>query len=147
MKVSDYVVQFLVEKGIKDVFLASGGGIMHLLDSIGRHPEMRYYCNYHEQASAVAAEGYARMIGLPGVCFATTGPGAVNALAGVVASWVDSVPQIVITGQVRTDLIADYSKVRQVGPQEGNILAMAAPVTKYIAVSYTHLTLPTKRIV
>jgi acetolactate synthase-1/2/3 large subunit len=131
VKVSDYVVRFLVERGVRDVFLASGGGIMHLLDSIGQHPDMRYYCNYHEQACAVAAEGYARMTGRPGACFATTGPGAINALSGAVASWVDSVPLIVISGQVRTDLIADYAHVRQVGPQEGNVIAMAKPVTKY----------------
>jgi acetolactate synthase I/II/III large subunit len=133
MKVSDYVAQFLVEKGIRDVFLASGGGIMHLLDSVGRHPGLRYYCNYHEQACAVAAEGYARMTGRPGACFVTTGPGAANALSGIMAAWVDSVPLIVISGQVRTDLIADYKHVRQVGPQEGNAIAMAVPVTKYVA--------------
>lgn len=131
MKVSDYVVKFLADKGIRDVFLASGGGIMHLLDSIGRRPDVRYYCNYHEQASAAAAEGYARMTGRPGACFATVGPGAANALSGAIASWVDSVPLIVISGQVRTDLIADYAHARQVGPQEGNVVAMAAPVTKY----------------
>lgn len=131
MKVSDYVVRFLVERGIRDAFLASGGMIMHLLDSIGRHPEMRYWCNYHEQACAAAAEGFARMTGRPGLCVATAGPGAVNALSGAVASWVDSVPLIVIVGQVRSDLIADYSRVRQVGPQEANSVAMATPVTKY----------------
>src|SRR5258706_15225266 len=131
VKVADYVVAFLAERGIRDVFLASGGGIMHLLDSIGRNVDIRYYCNYHEQACAVAAEGYARMTGRPGVCFAAVGPGAVNARSGAVASWVDSVPLIVISGQVRTDLIADYAHARQVGPQEGNVVAMAAPVTKY----------------
>jgi acetolactate synthase-1/2/3 large subunit len=132
MKVSDYVVQFLAEQGVHDVFLVSGGGLMHLLDSIGRHPAMRYYCNYHEQACAVAAEGYARLTGRIGVCFATTGPGAANALSGAIASWVDSVPLIVISGQVRSDLIADYDHVRQVGPQEGNVIAMAKPVTKRV---------------
>ena len=133
MKLSDYVVQFLADRGIRDVFLVSGGGIMHLLDSVGRHPQMRYYCNYHEQACAVAAEGYARMTGRPAACLATAGPGAVNALSGVIASWVDSVPLLVLTGQVRTDLIADYAHVRQVGPQEANVMAMAAPITKYAA--------------
>lgn len=131
VKLSDYVVQFMVDRGIHDIFLASGGGIMHLLDSIGRNPGLNYYCNYHEQASAVAAEGYARMTGRISACAGTTGPGAVNALSGILASWVDSVPLIVLSGQVRTDLIADYSKIRQVGPQEGNVVAMAKPVTKY----------------
>lgn len=131
VKLSDYVVQFMVDRGIHDIFLASGGGIMHLLDSIGRNPGMNYYCNYHEQACAVAAEGYARMTGKIAACAGTTGPGAVNALSGILASWVDSVPLFVLSGQVRTDLIADYSKIRQVGPQEGNVVAMAKPVTKY----------------
>ncbi len=131
VKLSDYVVQFMVDRGIHDVFLASGGGIMHLLDSVGRNPGITYYCNYHEQACAVAAEGHARMTGRIAACMATTGPGAVNALSGIVAAWVDSVPLFVLSGQVRTDLIADYSKVRQVGPQEGNVIAMAKPVTKY----------------
>ena len=133
IKLSDYIIQFLVEHGVKDIFLASGGGIMHLLDSIGRNPRIQYYCNYHEQASAVAAEGYARMTGRIGACMGTTGPGAVNLLSGVVASWVDSVPLLAISGQVRSDLIADYSHVRQVGPQEGNAVAMSKPVTKYSA--------------
>jgi acetolactate synthase-1/2/3 large subunit len=131
VKLSDYVVQFMVDRGIHDIFLASGGGIMHLLDSIGRNPGMNYYCNYHEQACAVAAEGYARMTGRIAACAGTTGPGAVNLLSGILACWVDSVPLFVLSGQVRTDLIADYSKIRQVGPQEGNVVAMAKPVTKY----------------
>jgi len=130
-KLSDYVIQFFVDRGVRDVFLAAGGGIMHLLDSVGRNPAMRYYCNYHEQASAVSAEGYARVTTRPGLCLGTTGPGAINALSGMTAAWVDSVPLILLAGQVRTDIIADYAKVRQVGPQEGNVVAMAKPVTKY----------------
>jgi acetolactate synthase-1/2/3 large subunit len=131
VKLSDYVIQFFVDRGIHDIFLISGGGIMHLLDSVGRNPGMRYYCNYHEQACAIAAEGYARVTTRPGLCMGTTGPGAINALSGMTAAWVDSIPLILLTGQVRTDIIADYGKVRQVGPQEGNVVAMAKPVTKY----------------
>jgi acetolactate synthase-1/2/3 large subunit len=130
-KLSDYVIQFFVDRGIQDVFLVSGGGIMHLLDSVGRNLRMRYYCNYHEQASAVSAEGYARVTTRPGLCLGTTGPGAINALSGMTSAWVDSVPLILLTGQVRTGIIADYRHVRQVGPQEGNVVAMAKPVTKY----------------
>jgi len=133
IKVSDYVIQFFVDRGIRDAFLISGGGIMHLLDSVGRNPAMRYCCNYHEQACAVSAEGYARVTSRPGLCLGTTGPGAINALSGMAAAWVDSVPLILLAGQVRTDIIADYVHVRQVGPQEGNAVAMARPVTKYVA--------------
>jgi acetolactate synthase I/II/III large subunit len=130
MKLSDYVVQFLLDHGIGDIFLASGGGIMHLLDAVGRNPGINYYCNYHEQACAVSAEGYAHVKG-NGVCLVTVGPGAVNALSGIVAAWYDSVPLFVLSGQVRQDLIADYTKIRQFGPQEGNVIEMAKPITKY----------------
>jgi len=113
------------------VFTVSGGGIMHLIDSLGREPAMRYICNYHEQACAIAAESYARTRDGLGVCLVTTGPGSVNALSGIAGAWVDSVPVFVVSGQVRRDLIADYRHTRQLGPQEINIDEMAAPVTKY----------------
>ncbi|VVE01107.1 thiamine pyrophosphate-binding protein [Pandoraea anhela] len=130
MNVSDVVIRFLEERGIGKVFMLSGGGIMYLLDALGKSEKLGYVCNYHEQACAIAADGYARMNGF-GVCFATFGPGAVNALAGVVGAWYDSVPMLIVSGQVRSNLVADYTKVRQVGPQEGNVLEMVKPVTKY----------------
>ena len=133
VKLSDYVVQFFASRGITDIFLASGGGIMHLLDSVGRNTAVNYYCNYHEQACAVSAEAYARARESVGVCLATVGPGAANALSGIVGAWVDSIPVFVLSGQVRKDLIADFSKVRQFGPQESNAIGMAKPVTKYAA--------------
>jgi acetolactate synthase-1/2/3 large subunit len=131
IKVSDYIVKFLVEKGIRDIFLVSGGGIMHMLDAVGRNPDMNYYCNYHEQACAISAEGYARVRNDVGACLVTVGPGGSNAISGMLGAWYDSIPMIVICGQVRRNIIADYSKVRQIGPQEGNNLAMVKPVTKY----------------
>ena len=136
IKLSDYVADFLVSRGVRDVFLVSGGGVMHLLDSIGRNDGLRYFCTRHEQACAVAAEGYARATNQPGVCLVTTGPGGVNGVSGIVGAWVDSIPLIVLAGQVRRDLVADYHKLRQMGPQEGNVVGMAAPVTKS-AVSVT----------
>jgi len=131
VRVSDYVIDFLHRQGVEDVFMVSGGGIMHLTDSLGRHPGLRYVCNYHEQACAIAAEGYSRIRGTVGACVVTTGPGSTNALSGVAGAWVDSIPIFVVSGQVRRDLIADYSKVRQLGPQEINIEPMAQPITKY----------------
>ena len=131
IKVSDFVVKFLIEKGIQDLFLVSGGGIMHLVDSVGKNPDMHYYCNYHEQACAHSAEVYSRVTGRIGACLVTTGPGGINALSGVASAWVDSLPILVMSGQVRSDLIADYSKIRQKGPQEGNVIEMAQPITKY----------------
>ncbi|MBI5426106.1 MAG: thiamine pyrophosphate-binding protein [Opitutae bacterium] len=131
IKLSDYVMELLASRGIDTFFTVSGGGIMHLLDSLGSNQRLRYYCNYHEQASAIAAEGWARVANRPAGCLVTLGPGAVNALAGVVGAWFDSVPMVVLTGQVRRDLIADYSKIRQMGPQEGPTVNLVAPVTKY----------------
>jgi acetolactate synthase I/II/III large subunit len=130
MIVADAVVEFLERHGVGDVFMVTGGGIMYLTDALGRAGSPRFWCNYHEQACAIAAEGYARVTGAPGVCFVTTGPGATNALSGLAGAWVDSIPVIVIAGQVRRDLIADYSRWRQLGPQEINAVAMAKPVTK-----------------
>ena len=131
MRVSDYVVEFLVERGIHDVFLVSGGGIMYLTDAVGLNPKIRYYCNYHEQASVVAAEGYARVRNGVGACLVTTGPGAANAISALPAAFVDSIPLLVIAGTVKRELIADFDKLRQLGPQEANTVAMARPVTKY----------------
>jgi len=131
MKLSDLVTQYLTERGIRHVFLVAGGGIMHLVDSVGRQPGMGYVCNYHEQACAIAAEAYARVTNGPGVCLVTTGPGATNALSAIPGAWFDSVPVIVLSGQVRLPLIADYARVRQLGPQEVNIIPMVEPVTKY----------------
>ncbi|MDP2183816.1 MAG: thiamine pyrophosphate-binding protein [Actinomycetota bacterium] len=131
MTVADLVFEFLAARKVRDVFTVTGGGIMHLVDALGRNPDMRYWCNHHEQACAIAAEAYARVTGGVGVCLVTTGPGSTNALSGIAGAWVDSVPVVVISGQVRTDLIAHYSKHRQFGPQEIDIISMARPVTKY----------------
>lgn len=136
IRLSDYVVGFLADRGVSDVFMVAGGGIMYLMDALGSEPRIRYVCNRHEQACAVAAEGYARATNRPGVCLVTTGPGAVNAISGIQGAWVDSIPLIVIAGQVRRDLVADYTKLRQKGPQEGNVVGLAALTTKY-AVSVT----------
>lgn len=133
IKLSDYVTRFLVEKGVHDIFLVSGGGIMHLVDSVGRQEGLSYICNHHEQACAIAAESYARRRGHVGACLVTTGPGGTNALSAIPGAFVDSVPVFVLSGQVRRDLIADYHRLRQYGPQEINIIDMARPVVKYAA--------------
>lgn len=134
MKLSDYVVRSLVDDyGVHDLFLVSGGGIMHLLDSFGSNPQIEYHCTYHEQAAVVAAEGYARRSGKLGVALVTVGPGAANAVSALPGAWVDSIPLLVLAGQVRSDMIADYRTQRQIGPQEANTLDMARPVTKYAA--------------
>jgi acetolactate synthase-1/2/3 large subunit len=132
MTVSDFIVDFLVKKGISDIFLVSGGGIMHLCDAVVRNKKIRYISNHHEQASAICAEAYARIRNGLSACIVTTGPGGTNALTGVAGAWTDSVPVMIISGQVRTNIIADYRKLRQLGPQELNVVEMAKPITKYV---------------
>ena len=130
MNVAEYVMRFLADRQVRDLFMVSGGGIMYLADAVGRAGTPRFWCNYHEQACAIAAEGYARALGTPGVALVTTGPGSTNALSAIAGAWVDSIPVIVLSGQVRTDLLADRRRWRQYGPQEIDIVSMARSVTK-----------------
>ncbi len=135
MKVSDYIAKKTAEAGIKDVFLVTGGGAMHLDDSFGKSPD--FHCTYHhnEQASAMAAEGYARVNNTPAAVLVTTGPGATNALTGVLCAWMESIPQLVISGQARfvTTVRGMGLNLRSTGIQEYDIVKSAAPMTKYAA--------------
>jgi acetolactate synthase-1/2/3 large subunit len=134
MKLSDYIVERLANWGVRHIFLVTGGGAMHLNDSIGKEPRIQYVCNHHEQASAMAAEAYARISGQPGVVNVTTGPGGINALNGVFGAWTDSVPMLVVSGQVKRETCMraqGITGLRQLGDQEADIVAMAANITKY----------------
>lgn len=131
IKVSDYVIQFIENVGVKDVFLISGGGMMHLLDSAERSPSLNIICNLNEQATSICADSYAQYTNKLGVCLLTTGPGGTNAVTGVSASYLDSNPVMVISGQAKsTDLVMDTG-VRQVGAQEVDVVAISKPITKY----------------
>ncbi len=134
MKVSDYVVQFI--EGITDtLFLLSGGGIMHLVDSVGRSKKLNSVCCHHEQVAATAAEGYARIKNKAGVALVTTGPGGTNAVTGAAGAWLDSIPLLIINGQVKTDNIAPRKqgtpKIRAIGFQELNVIDIVKPISKY----------------
>ena len=134
MKLSDYIVGQLADWGVRHIFLVTGGGAMHLNDSIGKESRIQYVCNHHEQASAMAAEGYARISGQPGVVNVTTGPARINALNGVFGAWTDSVPMLVISGQVKRETcmrVHGITALRQLGDQEADIIAMVAGITKY----------------
>jgi acetolactate synthase I/II/III large subunit len=136
MKLSDYIVGQLADWGVRHIFLVTGGGAMHLNDSIGREQRIQYICNHHEQASAMAAEGYARISERTGVVNVTTGPGGINALNGVFGAWTDSVPMLVISGQVKRETCMrsqGITGLRQLGDQEVDIVAMVAGITKYAA--------------
>ena len=130
MKVSDYVADFIASLGIRHVFSVSGGGSMHLVDSVGRHEKLKYVAMHHEQAAAMAAESYARLNGI-GCALVTTGPGGTNAITGVACAWVDSIPVLYISGQVTRDTLIADTGVRQFGVQESNIVEMVKSITKY----------------
>ncbi|MES2149700.1 MAG: thiamine pyrophosphate-binding protein [Pseudomonadota bacterium] len=134
IRVADYIVRRLREAGVDTVFMLNGGGMMHLVDAVGRCEGMRYVCAHHEQASAMAADGYARLRGEVGVCFATAGPGATNILTGVVGAWQDSAPTLFITGQsksTQTIALSGIPGLRQFGTFEVDIVPIMQPVTKY----------------
>ncbi|MCM1160236.1 MAG: thiamine pyrophosphate-binding protein [Roseburia sp.] len=130
IKVSDYIMDFLKEKGVREIFMLPGGGAMHLLDSMGSSG-IDYICFQHEQGAAIAAEAYGQHTNEPGCLLVTSGPGATNAITGVTAGWIDSTPMFVLSGQSkRADLVGN-KKVRQIGSQEVQIIDMVKPITKY----------------
>ena len=131
MKVSDIVVKFLESIGVSHVFTISGGGCIHLTDSLGKAEKLKYICVHHEQSAAMAAEGYARLKQDIGACVVTTGPGGTNTLTGVLGCWLDSVPTIFISGQVSLSQIAKGTGCRQIGDQEFDIVSTVKPMTKY----------------
>lgn len=131
MKASDYIVEFLITHKITDVFGYPGGMVTHLMDSFGKYSEkITTHLNYHEQASAMAACAWAEITGLPGVAYATSGPGATNLLTGIACAYFDSIPCIFITGQVNTYEQKDELGVRQKGFQETDIVSITQPLTK-----------------
>lgn len=136
MKLSDYVVRFVAEQGVKHVFLVVGGGAMHLNASLAGEKRLTPICNLHEQASAIAAENYSKATNNLGVCMVTTGPGATNSVTGLAGAWLDSTPTLFISGQVkRPDRAFDNQNkplgMRQVGVQEVDIVSIVKPITKY----------------
>jgi acetolactate synthase-1/2/3 large subunit len=135
MRVVDYYADRVADLGIDTVFMITGGGAMHLNHAFGTHPRLRYVCNHHEQASAIAAEGYARISGKPGVVVVTSGPGGTNTLTGVLGQYLDSIPCLYLSGQIRlaTSVYSTGLPLRQLGDQEGPIIEIVKPITKYAA--------------
>jgi acetolactate synthase-1/2/3 large subunit len=137
MKLSDYVLKFVADLGVRHVFLVTGGGAMHLNQSLSGEKRITAVCNSHEQASAICAEGYAKASHGLGVCMVTTGPGGTNAVTGVAGAWLDSTPTLFISGQVkRPDRMFDAVTgkplgMRQLGVQEVDICSIVRPITKY----------------
>lgn len=134
MKLSDYVVEFFEKEKLKDIFMVSGGGCMHLVNSFGKSEKIHYWCTHHEQAAAMAAEGYAKQKNDIGVVLTTSGPGATNTITGVLDCYQDSIPVIFISGQAKrkqTVYNAEIDGLRQFGVQEANIIPIVQSITKY----------------
>jgi acetolactate synthase I/II/III large subunit len=131
MKLSDYVIKFIADAGVKHIFMLAGGGSMHLVDSVGRCKDVEYICNLHEQACAIAADAYAQYTNNLGVSLVTTGPGGTNAVTGVAGAWCDSTPCLFISGQVKRQDMIGSRGVRQMGFQEIDIIKIVNSITKY----------------
>jgi acetolactate synthase-1/2/3 large subunit len=136
IRVADFIAQHLVRSGIRDLFLVTGGGAMHLNDAIGRAKGLRWTCCHHEQAAAMAAEAYCRLTGRIAAVNVTTGPGGTNAITGVWGAHVDSIGMVVVSGQVKWETCVGSTglPLRQLGDQEVDIVSLVRPVTKYAAI-------------
>ncbi len=136
MKVADYIAQALSDAGLDTVFMITGGGAMHLNDAFARNKHLKTYYFHHEQSLSIAAEGYARLKNRPAIVNVTTGPGGINALNGVFGAYVDSIPMVIISGQVKreTTLSSTNIPLRQLGDQEAPIHEIAKPMVKYMRV-------------
>jgi acetolactate synthase-1/2/3 large subunit len=131
IKLSDYVIRVLREAGVDRIFMLTGGGCMHLVDSVGSSPGLDYVCCLHEQAVAFAAQAHAEFTGKLAAALVTTGPGGTNTITGLAAAWLDSTPCIFLSGQVkRADLLTTRG-VRSMGPQELDVVSVVTPLTKY----------------
>ena len=131
IRVADYVIQFLENYGVENIFTVSGGGSIFLCDAVASAKKLKYFCCHHEQAVSYASEAYARTKNSLGVSLVTTGPGATNAISGACGSWMDSVPHLLISGQVFLNQTIGTTGLRQLGVQEINIIDIIKPVTKY----------------
>ena len=132
-KVSEYIADRIVQWGIRDVFTVTGGGAMHMNDAFGHHSGLHCTYQHHEQACAMAAEAYARVDNRMAAVCVTTGPGATNAITGILGGWMDSIPMIVFSGQARyaTTVPASGLRLRSMGVQECNIVPVVTPLTKF----------------
>ena len=135
VKLSDWIAATLARRGIRDVFMLTGGGAMHLNHSLGTHPALKTTFTHHEQALAMAAEAYYRLTNRLAVVNVTSGPGGTNAITGVYGAWVDSIGMVVISGQVKTETTVRHTglPLRQFGDQELDIEELVRPITKYAA--------------
>ncbi len=134
MRVADYIIDFIYKKGTNTIFTLAGGGAMFLNDAVVCHKKMKYICNHHEQASAMAAEAYAKTKNQIGAVMVTSGPGSTNAITGLMEAWQNSIPVVFISSQTKKSQMIPFSGVsslRQFGIQEVDIIPIVKPLTKY----------------
>jgi len=131
MKLADYVMNYIADLGVKQVFLVYGAAIGDLVDYFTTTDRMKYVCVMHEQAGTFAAETVTKLSGEIGVTLVTSGPGGTNLLTGIANCWYDSIPNIYLTGQIHSQFLRKDSSIRQVGFQENDIVSMVEPITKY----------------
>ena len=131
IRLADYLMKTLADRhGVRHIFMISGGGNMHLVDALGQNKAIQYICSHHEQACAIGAEAYSRVNRNLCVCLVTTGPGGTNTITGLLGAWLDSIPVLFISGQVKTETLAEPG-MRQLGDQETNMIEIVKPLTKY----------------
>ncbi len=133
LRVADYIADRIYRLGVREVFMVAGGGMMFLTDGLAQHPHLKAICNHHEQASAMAAVGYAKYNENFGVAYVSTGCGGTNAITGLLDAWQDSVPCLFVSGQSkRKETIRNSGlPLRQFGVQEADIVPIVQSLTKY----------------
>ncbi len=131
MNNSEFIINFLQKKGIDTAFGVTGGGAMFLNEAFRKQKKLNFVFMHHEQSAAMAADAYYRINNKPAILSVTSGPGGTNSVTGVIGAWIDSIPMIVISGQVQTKDMILSSKTRQIGVQEANIRDIINPITKY----------------
>ena len=131
MKLSQFVIEYFENKGINTAFTVSGGGCIHLIDSLRQSSRIETTCVHHEQAALMASEGYFRMKNRMALNVVTTGPGGSNTVTGLMGLWLDSIPSIIISGQVQLSQLSEGTGCRQIGDQEFDILSVVRPMVKY----------------
>lgn len=131
MQLADFLIQYLAGKGIDTMFVVSGAANAYIIDAFTRTDKTRYVATAHEQAAGFAAEGYAKIKGVPGVAIATSGPGGMNLVTPIGNCYYDSVPALFITGQINSEFLRSDPSIRQVGFQETDIVSIVSPITKY----------------
>ena len=131
IKLSDFIAQYLYTNNLNIIYSVTGAGSMHFNDSIGTKKGLNVIYTHHEQSASIAAEGSARITGKPAVVNVSTGPGGTNALTGVAGAFIDSIPMIVLSGQIMRKDRGVKHGLRQMGVQEINTISVAKNLTKY----------------